>query len=188
MFEFQALGCVDGGNGHAAQIRTDTQCFQHGQSGLRIVGKRGILPSTIPAHAVSQMLFAQCLAQDFLLCVDSGENRAIGRRLPRIHQFANTCRYALRFFPIAAVYGFHDPPPFAPFRAELQIIGPLRRCRKHPIGIVDDLRRGTVVVVEVDVCGERTEFRSEIEQTVAACARERVNGLRRISYHADIAV
>ena len=165
MFEFQALGRVDGGNGHAAQIRADAQCFQHGQSGLCIVGKRGILPSAIPAHAVSQMLFAQCLAQDFLLCVDSGENRAIGRRLPRIHQFANTCRYALCLFPITAVYGFRNPSPFAPFRAELQIIGPLRRCRKHTIGIVDDLRRVTVVDVEVEDCGERTELRREIKQT-----------------------
>ena len=134
------------------------------------------------------MLLGQCLAQDFLLRVDSGENRAIGRRLPRIHQFADARRHALCLFPITAVYGFRNPSPFAPFRAELQIIGPLRRCRKHTIGIVDDLRRGTVVVVQIDVSGERTEFRIEVEQTVAACACERVDGLRGISYHADVAV
>lgn len=188
MLEFQTFGRVDSGNGHAAQIRADAQCLQHGQSGLRVVGKCGILPSAIPAHAISQMLLGQCLAQDFLLRVDSGENRAIAGRLPRIHQFADARRHTLRFLPIAAIYGFHDPPSFAPFRAELQIIGPLRRCRKHTIGIVDDLRRGTVVVVQIDVSGERTEFRIEVEQTVATCACERVDGLRRIAHHANIAV
>ena len=70
-----------------------------------------VLPSAIPANAIAQMLFLQCLAEDLLLCVDAGQNRTVGRRYPLRGEFGYAHGHALRLFRIAGVYGLCDLGP-----------------------------------------------------------------------------
>ena len=126
MLEFQAFGGMDGGDGHTVHVCADTQRLQHGQTRLRVIGERGVLPSAIPANAIAQMLFLQCLAEDLLLCVDAGQNRTVGRRYPLRGEFGYAHGHALRLFRIAGVYGLCDPRALFPTGLQYKIVVPLR--------------------------------------------------------------
>ena len=126
MFEFQAFGGMDGGDGHAFNVAACAKCFQHGQAGLSVIRERGVLPSAVSFDAVAQMLFAQCPAEDFLLRVDSGEDGAVARRCSFVHESADACSHAPGFFEIAVVDGLRDSAVLVSLGVEFEIVGALR--------------------------------------------------------------
>ena len=63
MFEFQALGGMDGGDGHAFNVAACAKCFQHGQAGLSVIRERGVLPSAVSFDAVAHVV-NMCKAWD----------------------------------------------------------------------------------------------------------------------------
>ena len=126
VFEFQALGGMDGGDGHAFNVAACAKCFQHGQAGLSVIRERGVLPSAVSFDAVAQVLFAQCPAEDFLLRVDSGEDGAVARRCSLVHESADACSHAPGFFEIAVVDGLRDSAALVSLGVEFEIVGALR--------------------------------------------------------------
>ena len=100
MFEFQALGGMDGGDGHAFNVAACAKCFQHGQAGLSVIREPGVLPS--------------------------GEDGAVARRCSLVHESADACSHAPGFFEIAVVDGLRDSAALVSLGVEFEIVGALR--------------------------------------------------------------